>query len=79
MIRWTKLRKLAILESVAAGQIILADIEKEHGITEAEFNEWKLLFDFAGKDALRATRAQSYRQQMQREARHRPRLRLVKL
>lgn len=62
--RFTPKRKLAIMAAIAGGAITLADAASRYALTESELMAWHESNDFGGRQALRVTRCQMYRQAM---------------
>ena len=59
--RFTPKRKIAIIDAIDAGAITLPDAAARYALTESELDAWRDSLAFAGRQALRVTRCQTYR------------------
>jgi hypothetical protein len=58
MIRWTPLRKAALVETVRSGLVARGDVLRLHGISDEEFRSWETMLRLGGPKALRVCRLQ---------------------
>ncbi len=59
--RWVASRKAAVVRGVISGLLPLAEALETYGLSEAEFEEWRLAVERHGIAALKATTLQKYR------------------
>ncbi len=60
--RWVASRKASVVRGVAAGLITRSEALTIWGLSEAEFDEWRVAVETHGVDALKTTQIQNYRQ-----------------
>ncbi len=60
--RWVASRKLAVVKGVLSGLIPLKEVLDLYGLSEEEFNSWRLAVEKHGLNALKTTSLQKYRQ-----------------
>ncbi|MEM1400387.1 MAG: DUF1153 domain-containing protein [Pseudomonadota bacterium] len=60
-VRWTKYRKLAVVDAVEAGLLTLEEASERYNLSAEELSSWKGRADRHGPDGLRTTRLQDYR------------------
>lgn len=60
--RWVASRKASVVKGVVFGLIPLTEALKTYGISEEEYESWKLAIQEHGEVALKATSVQKYRQ-----------------
>lgn len=59
--RWTALRKLELLNAIAAGEISRLKAFTQYGVTEDELDSWVRMWAAAGTRGLMTTRVQEVR------------------
>ena len=60
-VRWTKYRKLAVVDAVKAGLLTLEEASERYNLSAEELSSWRGRADRHGADGLRTTRLQDYR------------------
>lgn len=60
-VRWTKYRKLAVVDAVENGLLTLDQASERYNLSAEELSAWKGRADRHGADGLRTTRIQDYR------------------
>lgn len=60
--RWVASRKAAVVRGVTAGLITAEEACGRYGLSEEEFESWRLAVDTHGEQALKATAVQRFRQ-----------------
>jgi len=60
-VRWTKYRKLAVVDAVDAGLLTLDEASERYNLSAEELSSWKGRANRHGPDGLRTTRLQDYR------------------
>lgn len=60
-VRWTKYRKLAVVDAVESGLLTLDEASERYNLSAEELSSWKGRADRHGPDGLRTTRLQDYR------------------
>ena len=60
-VRWTKYRKLAVVDAVETGLLTLNEASERYNLSAEELSSWKGRADRHGADGLRTTRLQDYR------------------
>lgn len=60
--RWVASRKAAVVDAVHYGLMPKAEAIKRYGLTEEEFDSWVVAFRQHGRNALKVTQLQKFRQ-----------------
>lgn len=59
--RWVASRKAAVVKGVVYGLLPLKEALETYGLSEEEFNEWRMAVETHGEAALKATALKKYR------------------
>lgn len=60
--RWMPSRKAQLIEDIKAGRIGRLQALRQHGLSEEELRSWENRANIFGKQGLRTTRVQDYRE-----------------
>lgn len=60
--RWVASRKALVVKAVVNGLLPLKEALENYGLSEEEFNEWRMAVERHGEAALKATSLKKYRQ-----------------
>ncbi|PRY26656.1 uncharacterized protein DUF1153 [Aliiruegeria haliotis] len=59
--RWVASRKAAVVKAVTGGLITIDEAKTKYGLSEEEFDSWRMAVNLHGEVALKSTCLQKYR------------------